>query len=220
MVDGICSGIADYLDVDSSVLRFIFMALTIENFEVGILFYITAMIVVPTKFVAPADRTNNPNELSKRRNPYTTILIGIVVLLVGAVLLFDYFNIVSLNSISAFGVLNLHSLGRLALPIIIILIGSSLLMGRENEKPVETEEKESIKKDDSPPDRSDLIGKKRLSRSIHDTKVAGICGGMAHYLGIDATPVRLIFVLLALVSFGMALIIYFACALVIPKETD
>ena len=124
MVDGICSGIADYLDVDSSVLRFIFMALTIENFEVGILFYITAMIVVPTKFVAPADRTNNPNELSKRRNPYTTILIGIVVLLVGAVLLFDYFNIVSLNSISAFGVLNLHSLGRLALPIIIILIGS------------------------------------------------------------------------------------------------
>jgi len=35
---------------------------------------------------------------------------------------------------------------------------------------------------------------KRLMRSAVDTKIAGVCGGLAEYLGVDSTVVRLIWV--------------------------
>lgn len=44
---------------------------------------------------------------------------------------------------------------------------------------------------------------KKLTRSITDRKIAGVCGGIAKYLGIDPTVVRILF-LIALIcgSFG------------------
>ena len=39
---------------------------------------------------------------------------------------------------------------------------------------------------------------KRLCRASIDKKICGICGGLAHYLGVDSTVVRLIVVVLAL----------------------
>jgi phage shock protein PspC (stress-responsive transcriptional regulator) len=37
----------------------------------------------------------------------------------------------------------------------------------------------------------------RLIRSATDRKIAGVCGGIAEYLGVDATLVRLVTVILA-----------------------
>ena len=37
----------------------------------------------------------------------------------------------------------------------------------------------------------------RLVRSRTDRMVGGVCGGLARYLGVDATLVRLVFVLIA-----------------------
>ena len=39
---------------------------------------------------------------------------------------------------------------------------------------------------------------KRLCRASIDKKICGVCGGLAHYLGVDSTVVRLIVVVLAL----------------------
>lgn len=33
---------------------------------------------------------------------------------------------------------------------------------------------------------------RRLTRSATDKKIAGICGGLAEYFGVDATPIRLL----------------------------
>lgn len=41
---------------------------------------------------------------------------------------------------------------------------------------------------------------KRLTRSINDRKIAGVCGGLGHYLDIDPTILRIIF--LALLACG------------------
>ncbi|MCL4509841.1 MAG: PspC domain-containing protein [Bacteroidetes bacterium] len=61
---------------------------------------------------------------------------------------------------------------------------------------------------------------KRLLRSVHDKRIAGVCGGLAKYFDIDSTIVRLLYVLLAFASFGLALVLYIACAFVIPKESN
>lgn len=44
---------------------------------------------------------------------------------------------------------------------------------------------------------------KKLRKSVADKKLFGVCGGLAEYFGIDPTLVRALFVILALVSFGI-----------------
>ena len=56
---------------------------------------------------------------------------------------------------------------------------------------------------------------KRLYRSRSDRQLAGVCGGLGEYFGVDPTIVRLIFIVLALAG-GPGLLLYIILALVIP----
>ena len=58
---------------------------------------------------------------------------------------------------------------------------------------------------------------KKLYRSATNKKLAGVCGGLAEYLGMDATVIRLIWVLAA-VFVGVGLLAYLIAALVIPAQ--
>lgn len=64
----------------------------------------------------------------------------------------------------------------------------------------------------------DSTQKKKLYRSRTDRKIAGICGGLGEYFGIDPTLVRLLFVL-GLVFVGGTLLAYILLAIVIPQES-
>jgi phage shock protein C len=57
----------------------------------------------------------------------------------------------------------------------------------------------------------------KLMRSRTDHMIGGVCGGLAKYLGVDATLVRLVFLLLALGS-GGGVLIYLVLWIVIPRE--
>lgn len=49
--------------------------------------------------------------------------------------------------------------------------------------------------------------------------LAGVLGGLAEYLNVDATLVRLIFVILLLFTAGLPLtVLYIAGAIIIPKS--
>ncbi|MEL7590678.1 MAG: PspC domain-containing protein [Anaerolineaceae bacterium] len=58
---------------------------------------------------------------------------------------------------------------------------------------------------------------KKLYRSLIDRKIAGVCGGLGQYFGIDPTLVRLLFVL-GLIFVGGTLLAYVILAIVIPEE--
>lgn len=58
---------------------------------------------------------------------------------------------------------------------------------------------------------------KKLYKSSTDKKLAGVCGGIAEYLNIDSTIVRLIWVFFA-IFVGAGLLAYIIAALVMPKE--
>jgi phage shock protein C len=47
---------------------------------------------------------------------------------------------------------------------------------------------------------------------------AGVCGGIAEYLDVDPTLVRLFFVALTLLSGGQGLLIYIVLMLVVPEQ--
>jgi phage shock protein PspC (stress-responsive transcriptional regulator) len=60
---------------------------------------------------------------------------------------------------------------------------------------------------------------KRLTRSVTDKKIAGVCGGLAEYFGVDATPVRLLWVILSILCGAVVggVIAYLVAWLIVPK---
>lgn len=60
---------------------------------------------------------------------------------------------------------------------------------------------------------------KKLRRSATDNKIAGVCGGIAEYFGIDSTLVRVLFVLFAMMG-SAGIWVYIILAIVMPKADE
>lgn len=56
---------------------------------------------------------------------------------------------------------------------------------------------------------------KKLYKSQTDKKFCGVCGGIAEYLNIDSTIVRLVWILL-IFGWGSGILAYIIAALVMP----
>ncbi len=60
---------------------------------------------------------------------------------------------------------------------------------------------------------------RKLRKTSHDKMVAGVCGGIAEYFGIDATLVRVGYVVLSVLSTGFpGLLVYIILAFVMPDN--
>ena len=60
---------------------------------------------------------------------------------------------------------------------------------------------------------------RRLTRDKRRAMIAGVAAGLARYLEVDTTLVRLAFVLLTLVpSHGLGVLVYVACWIVMPRD--
>ena len=57
---------------------------------------------------------------------------------------------------------------------------------------------------------------KKLYRSTHNKIIAGVCSGLAEYINIDPTIIRVIWALVGLT--GTGLLAYLVCALIIPEK--
>ncbi len=60
---------------------------------------------------------------------------------------------------------------------------------------------------------------KKLYKSSTDRKLAGVCAGLAEYLNIDATIIRLLWVCAVLFA-GVGILAYIIAALVIPNKPE
>jgi phage shock protein C len=63
---------------------------------------------------------------------------------------------------------------------------------------------------------------RRLTRSATDKKIAGICGGIAEYFGVDSTPIRLLWIILSVLCGAVigGVIAYLVAWIVIPRQHD
>ena len=59
---------------------------------------------------------------------------------------------------------------------------------------------------------------KRLYRSRDNRMLAGVCGGLAKYFGMDPVLVRVLAVVAIFISFPLAILVYIILALVVPLE--
>ncbi len=60
---------------------------------------------------------------------------------------------------------------------------------------------------------------KKLYKKEDGKKIAGVCGGIAEYLNMDPTLIRLAWALFCLLG-GSGLLIYIVAAFVMPNESD
>jgi phage shock protein C len=61
---------------------------------------------------------------------------------------------------------------------------------------------------------------RRLMRSVVNSKLGGVCGGIAEYFDVDPTIVRVIWVALSVVPGGLVggILVYILAWIIIPRE--
>jgi phage shock protein C len=58
---------------------------------------------------------------------------------------------------------------------------------------------------------------RKLYRSRSNRQLAGVCGGLAEYFSLDATLIRVLFIVLAVLG-GSGVILYLAMWIIVPKQ--
>lgn len=205
VIDGICGGVAEYFDMDPTIVRLLWVLVTFMGGS-GFILYIIAMIIMPVNpehLVIPNSNTPKTNGGTDRKR-----FFGVMLILIGALIL-----MLNMGWFWGFGWWSFSH--KIMLPILFIIIGVFFIYIHASKKthPV------------SPPDlgTSEIVFSepprvKELRRSKSNRKLFGVCGGIAKYFDIDPTIVRFIFVALVLISFGWGLLIYIILGIVMPEE--
>ena len=60
---------------------------------------------------------------------------------------------------------------------------------------------------------------KKLYKSNQNKMIDGVCGGIAEYFGVDATIVRVAWIVLALAA-GSGVLAYVLAALIMPRKPE
>lgn len=203
VIAGVCGGIADYFNIDLILVRVIFV-LAIFFGGSGVIAYLAAWIVIP----------ENPDELPKsldeteKSKANAGLIGGIALIVFGALLLFDNFNFPFY--FNGWRFYHHFDFGML-FSLLFLGLGIYLLMNRDNEK---SDLSQVISEKLKSP-----AGEKKLTRSISDRKLAGVCGGLAEYFNIDVAFVRIGYILLAFATaFFVAIALYIVLIIAIPEE--
>ncbi len=197
MIDGVCAGLAEYLNIDATLVRVVWALLSLAG-GTGLIAYVVAMIVIP---VNPEHASLKEEERIHHRPSFVW---GILLILLGIFILsreIGHFHCWPVPFGFGFG-----HIWKVLLPLCLILIGIGYLAGMFSG----TVDRVGAEVKDR---------KKRLTRSATDKKIGGVCGGLADYLQVDATIIRLGAVLLALTNIPAALIVYLVLLIVIPRKT-
>lgn len=60
---------------------------------------------------------------------------------------------------------------------------------------------------------------KRLYRSVKDRKIVGVAGGVAEYLGVDPSLIRVLWIFFTLFG-GSGIVVYIIAAIIIPEDPE
>lgn len=70
----------------------------------------------------------------------------------------------------------------------------------------------------SPFTTNDDSGTRKFRRSRDNRMIAGVCGGTAELFGVDAALVRIFLVAATLLGFGIGIVLYLACWIIVPED--
>lgn len=182
VLTGTCSGVANYLKMDVANIRLVaLLSILLGGWSIAA-YFITALLL-PVEKNTPELTTKERSDL--QRENFRTSLSGLFIL-TGVHYAFIYMGI---GNGERFFILP----NGFIFPIITISAGIFFLL-RSNHWY----------------NGSDSFSKEFYSRSKTDKKLMGVCGGLAGYLGIDSSTLRIVFILSTLLTFGLFALVYLA----------
>lgn len=188
---GVCGGIADYFQVDSSLVRIIWVLVTLFGGS-GILAYLVALFIIPEEFEVKGTISSPPRP---KEGAPPQVIWGILLVVLGLVLVITWSDVLGLIWSRFWGSgLNVF------FALFIIALGIYLIYSKRDDLA------RVLTRDASYP----------LHLSVKDKKMAGVCGGIGETIQIDPTLVRFLWVFGTFLSAGMGIILYFILALILP----
>jgi phage shock protein C len=207
MIDGVCGGVAEYFNLDPTLVRIVWVLVTLLGGS-GFLLYIAAMIIMPVNH-EPLPSTGEPaSGIDIHPPPDKKRFWGIVLVLIGGFIL-----LLNLGLIADFSWWSFSH--RFVFPALLITIGAVLVLSYSRRSTIQSGD---IPEGHTGGAAAPVPVVKELRKSKTDKKLFGVCGGLAKYFNIDSTFVRIIYILLVLASFGWALLLYIIMGIVIPEE--
>ncbi|MFH1007339.1 MAG: PspC domain-containing protein [Candidatus Latescibacterota bacterium] len=204
IVDGVCGGIARYLNLDPTIVRLAFVVITLLGGGVLILLYVAGMIIMPR---ALSESEESPDHSARRG-----YLLGIGLVVIGALVLLGNFDVVP-GHLWRFW----HIPWGILWGLFLILAGAMLVSSRKGSDKAEISEVEGGNPEGG--EREERKDPKRLFRTRKDRRIAGVCGGIADYFSMDATIVRLAWVLGTIASVGTGVLVYLVMAILVPERS-
>ncbi len=202
MIDGVCGGIAEYFDVDPTIVRIVWILVTLMG-GTGLVLYIAGMIIIPANPDTNAVPTGSTSPvLSGDRRRFW----GVMLILAGAT-----FLLINLGWYAGF---HWWTFSRsVLLPVLLIGVGGFLMF-------IHSRRGQEIPSAPGAPEGApaSAVQFKELRRSVKDKKLFGVCGGIAAYFNVDSTIVRILYICLVIASFGWGLLLYIILVLLMPEE--
>ena len=204
MIDGVCGGIAEYFDVDPTIVRIVWVLVTLMG-GTGLVLYIAGMIIIPANpdaFAVP-NGGSSPVPSGDRRRFW-----GVMLILAGAT-----FLLINLGWYAGF---HWWAFSRsVLLPVLLIGVGGFLMFIHARKGQAFPGAPDVANADGT---SAPAVQFKELRRSVKDKKLFGVCGGIAAYFNVDSTIVRILYVCLVIASFGWGLLLYIILVLLMPEE--
>ena len=190
VVAGVCAGIAEYMKTEPANIRVIaLLTLLFGGWSVAA-YLITASLISVDKNSVPLSQSEI---ISLRKENFKTVISGLLILF-GFYFAFKILGVTGSSRIFILPNDFVFPLAAFAIGIYFLIIKSS---------------------------KSEIILPallEKLFRSTADRKLAGVCGGMAKYLGIDSTVLRITFSLATLLTLGLFVLPYLIFAFYVPYE--
>lgn len=190
VLTGVCAGIADYLKTEPANIRVIALLTLLFGGWSVVAYLITASLI-------PVDKNSallsQPEIISLRKENFKTVISGLLIL-------FGFYfalRIIGIAASSRIFILPndfIFPLTAFAIGIYFLIIKPSIAQITLSGQP------------------------EKIFRSRADRKLTGVCGGLAKYIGVDATVLRIIFILATLLTLGIFTSLYLIFVAFIPYE--
>jgi len=217
---GICGGLGNYMDVDPTIVRLVWILLTLLGGS-GLFLYAVLYFVIPRE-----QHTPNKNVTEESHRDFSAAgIFGMIFIAVGIVILLDNLDLISFGHWWCWG-------WEFFFPGILILAGIFFLTRHGQTIPPTVPPAEM--KDDTaspagtvesstpePPFASaeePTPQPRKLHRSATNKKFLGVCSGLAEYFGLDVTIVRVAYIIFTVLSGGVGFILYALLYLILPED--
>lgn len=221
LVGGVCGGLADYLGLDATLVRILWVVMTLVTSGGGFLAYLALWLLLPVGTAQAGQQRPAALELNER----SLSRAAIVLMTLGGLWLLSNIGLLPWLWGAFWSVVRIFFWPAL-------LIGAGYLLLRStNQRNLRMDwsglrDRWQTRMNGKMPSKADVKDslnqvKQRipLKRSRRDRIFMGVCGGLGKRFGIDANLVRLIWAAFSIGSIGMGVLVYIAVGLLLPEET-